>query len=190
MADANAVDLAYAVPHPLQTSQVRAAPNQVAAGYDATLTGDNVYERGDLIQVNGSGNFTKLVETTPANLTGVLLAGHDHDQGTKVLEDVLGNKKWLDNLYGDLIPADEQWVFTYQGNAANTVNYTMAGGDVALFRSGVKAELIFNTTEKVMTVRHTTVNPNVEIMGLFKGAVGFTNPRVYVRWLAGMLRGA
>lgn len=182
MPDYNARDLPYMVPSPRQTSRLNPAPNQISAGYDGSLSGDNIYVAGDLGIVNTSGNFTKLVQTTPANIAGVILLEHNHAQAK-----AKGN--FTNHLYGSIIPADEEWMFTYQGNASNGADYTMVSGDVADFREGTKYELVFNSTEKVMTVRNTTTNPTVVVVG-YQGAVGYKNPRVIVRWLPGKLRGA
>lgn len=169
----------YIKPAPLiwETNGLR---QQVKAQRNSGLTGTSRYNNGDLVTLS-SGNTTRLIEATPANIANVLVAGHDWD-----------NPVTVGSLYNELIDPDEVWIATYQGSEADGANGLFEAADLALVQAFTSVELDYNATEDVMTVRAATTNPVVKLVGVYQGAVTTDplNVLVMFKWLPTKLAGA
>jgi len=172
--------LNYVVPHMLVDGD-REAMEQVFIedGYDDTHTGDEIYVEGDLVEV-ATGKVRRSAQTTPANVGQLFLAGANWaqpfaltrgTQTTRTIRDVPLN----------IIPDENTFVMTYQGNAADGANYVFLTADLQACQARARREIDFNATEKAYTVRSGTTNPAVTLLGVFKGEVGDSNVQVLVR---------
>lgn len=167
----------YVVPFMLVNGDQEAMEfTRTPGSYDSTLTGDDVYVEGDLVELS-SGKVIRSQETTPATLEAkeLFLAGQDHKQDF-ALDYFLDNGVPL-----NLIPARNEFVMTYQHSAADGSNYTFLAADLQAVQAHQRREIVWNDTEKCYTVRNGTTNPKVTLLRVFKGEVGDDNVQVVVR---------
>ena len=170
----------FVVPHMIVDGDQEAMEQVlVAAGYDDTLTGDDVYVEGDLVEVV-AGKVERSQITTAANVPALFLAGADHaqpfgltrgTQTTAVITDVMLN----------VIPDKNVFVMTLQDDSADGAPHIFTTADLQAIRVRTKREIIWNDTEKCYTVRNGTTNPAVTLLGVFKGEVDDSNVQVLVR---------
>lgn len=169
------------------------APDELIAIYDASLTGDSRYIAGDLVTLDASGKTTRSIQTTAANVTKLLEAGHSW-----VLDALPRTKagaitpQHLGQLRNNRILGDSRWIMSYQHNSADGTPYAVTQADLDEIRSGSeKRELKFNANAvgKNYTVRDGSANPAVVILGLFDATtqVGDTDVPVIVQFLPSVL---
>ena len=178
-------------PHFLVDGQ-RQAMEFARAEYDSTLTGDARYVQGDLVKVV-AGKVTKVATDTAADITGLCLAGQDWAQTGLPPSDPNhpAATHWFlaRRVPLNLIPVDNFFVFTFQGDAADGSDYTLLSGDVDLIKANTKVELDFNATEKCLVVTKTTTAPHVKLLALWNGStVGTVNAQVLVQILPERLK--
>jgi hypothetical protein len=171
----------YTHPFMLVDGDVQAMEQRYNPGtFDDSLTESARYLEGELVSVV-SGLVTKSVITTPANIQPLFLAGQDWEQPFA--------KPYLRDMGVPLnvIPRNNFFVFTYQHDALNDANHEFAAGDFQAVVNGALRELVYNTVEGCYTIRDGSTNPTVQLVGIFKGAVGDDNVRVIARILPDFL---
>lgn len=151
----------------------------IEGGYDDTLTDDDVYEEGDLVEVS-SGSVIRSQQATAANVPQLFLAGADHAQPFGITRNGVSTRT-LTDVPLNRIPSDNIFVMTYQDDAADGANKEFVAADLQSVQAGERREIAWNDTEKAYTVRDGTTNPAVTLLGVFKGAVGDNNVQVMVR---------
>lgn len=165
----------YIVPHMLPNGEQPAMDfkrvTRDTAGVDGT---DLEYVEGDLV-VAGAGGLTRY---TAAALGLVGLAGRDYDQP-------FAKQYFLDaGEPVNLIPEANEFVFSYQGAAADGASHTFAAADLLAVEQGATRDAVFNATEKAATIRGTSGTANtiqVKLLRVYSGAVGDTNVQVVGR---------
>jgi hypothetical protein len=174
--------LNYIVPHMIVDGDQPAMDQvMVEAGYDSTLTGNAIYVEGDLVEVV-TGKVRRSAQTTPANVPALFLAGANHAQPFAITRNGQSTRTIVD-VPLNVIPDKNEFVMTYQGNAADGANYVFLAADLQAVQARARREIDFNddATVKAYTVRSGTTNPAVTLLGVFKGAVGDSNVQVLVR---------
>lgn len=154
----------------------REAMEQRFAGFNDSLASAAQYVEGDLVEVV-SGEVTKSVRTTPALITKLFLAGQDYDQPF-ALAYFRGRGVPL-----NVIPKKNLFVFTYQDDKNDTTPHEFAAGDLEAVLGGAERELAYNAEEECYTIRDGDTNPAVQLVGIWKGAVGDNNVQVIARIL-------
>lgn len=148
-------------------------------GYDDTLTGDDVYVEGDLVQI-AAGKVIRSQQATPANVPSLFLAGADHAQAFGITRGTQKSRT-IEDVPLNVIPDKNVFVMTYQDDAADGAAKEFEAADLIAVQSRLKREIAWNDTEKCYTVRDGVTNPAVTLLGVFKGAVGDSNVQVLVR---------
>lgn len=132
------------------------------------------YVEGDLAVVGANG----LSKYTDTALGLVGLAGADWAQP-------YAKQYFLDRgVVVNLIPEANEFVFTYQGAAADGADHVFTAADLLAVQQGEIRDVIFNTTEECATVRDSTGTANtiqVQLRAVYSGAVGDTNVQVVGR---------
>lgn len=172
----------YIVPHYLVNGDQEAMDQVfITDGYDDTHTGTEVYVEGDLVEVV-AGLVRRSAQTTPANVGQLFLAGANWDQPFALTRGTQKTRTIRD-VPLNIIPTDNEFVMTYQGNAADGADYTFLAADLQAVQANERRELDFNSdaTVEAYTVRSGTTNPAVTLLRVFKGEVGDTNVQVVVR---------
>lgn len=165
----------------------KGAPTAVKAKRDTSLTSTKQYIENDLVIVNSSGYTEKLIETTPASIANILLAGHTWDRKYATVDFEDDSVPSDADLINNLIQKGTRFIGTYQGTAADGADYTLVSADLNTFMRGTKLEMKYNATEKCMTIRNTSTNPTVQIVGIHKGIAGDLNPIVEFVFLDSVL---
>lgn len=168
----------YIKPFPLLNP--REPMGRARAARDATLTGAEVFERGDLVHVEATGgNAEKVtVTTTATNVLRMAFAAGPWDIAPL---DATRYSYYVHDTRGvplDTVRDGHLAVFTYQADAADNANHEFASADMAAVRSGVSRELAYNTARNVMTIRDGSTTPHVKMRYVFKGAVADSNVQV------------
>lgn len=151
----------------------------IVDGYDDTLTGDDVYVEGDLVEVD-SGTVKRSHRETAANVPPLFLAGANHTQTFGLTRGSTKTRTLRDVPLND-IPPDNIFVMTYQDDAADDADHEFVAADLQAVQARERREIAWNDEEKCYTVRDGTTNPAVTLLGVFKGEVGDDNVRVLVR---------
>lgn len=169
----------HPVMYPAPLSNRLTPADFLRGNYDSGLATASQYEIGDIVTVR-SGSVAKEVEAaTAANITQLCVAGQPWDQGPLAAS----RYQWLRDRGVPLnliIPYEDEWIFTLAG--------TLDAATLTAIRSGAQRDILYNATEKALTVRATSGSPAVKLKRVFKGAEGDTNARVVVTWLPGVLR--
>lgn len=172
--------MAYVVPHMIVDGDQEAMEQVfVEDGYNAALTGDDVYVEGDLVQVT-TGKVLRSQITVAANVPPLFLAGANHAQPFGITRGTQSTRTIVD-VPLNVIPDKNVFVMTYQGNAADGADYTFLSADLQAVQARGQREIVWNDTEKCYTIRNGTTNPAVTLLGVFKGEVGDTNVELLVR---------
>jgi hypothetical protein len=164
--------LPVVVPFPL-TNRLNAA-DFVRGVYDETHTGDEVYVIGDLVQTAPNGVVVRAAEPTTASvITNLAIAGQDWSM-----------PKAFPYFFDRGVPLNridrrDEWVFTLAGAYDGTLQ--------ALVARNAQLDILFNATEKALTVRNATASPAVKLLRVFEGVAGDTNVRVVVNFLESKL---
>jgi len=170
----------YAFPYLLPDGQ-QPAMDELLAKYDSTLVGDNVYVEGDLITISAAtGIVTKYNAVAAGSLLG--LAGADWSQP-------FAKPYWLsEGVVINCLHRTHYMVFSYQaangGAVADGADALFAAADLAAIQAGAIRDLVFNATEKCLTLRDTvaTLNtPQAQMISVYKGIVGDNNVQVLAR---------
>lgn len=170
----------FVVPHMIVDGDQEAMEQVlVADGYDATLTGDDVYVEGDLVQVT-SGKVLRSQITVAANVPALFLAGADHDQPFGLTRGTQTTAVITD-VHLNVIPDKNVFVMTLQDDSADGAPHVFTAADLQATRARIKREVIWNDVEKCYTVRNGTTNPTATLLGVFKGEVDDSNVQVLVR---------
>lgn len=164
--------------HPSPLNNRPGSRRKVEAFRNSGLTGTAIYKYGDLATLS-SGNTTRLVEATPANIANVLIAAHDWT-----------NPPTVGKLYNELIHQDDEFIATFQGGEADGSDGVFDAAAFTLVKQQTAVEMDYNATEDKMTVREGTTNPTVKLLRVFKGGVGVANTIVVVKFLPARLAGA
>jgi hypothetical protein len=141
--------------------------------YDSALTGDQRYGIGDLVTIR-SGKVVRSVEGTTASVIEKLaIAGQPWSM-----------PKALTYFYAKGVPLNridprDEWVFTLTG----TFDATLQG----IVANAKQVDLLFDTTNKVLTVRNATNSVTVKLLRVFEGEAGDTNVSVVVNFLPAKL---
>lgn len=151
----------------------------IVDGYDDTLTDDDVYVEGDLVEV-ASGKVLRSQQATPANVPALFLAGANHAQPFGITRGGVSTRPLVD-VPLNRIPTENIFVMTYQDGTADGTAHEFLAADLQSVQAGERREIAWNDTEKCYTVRDGTTNPAVTLLGVFKGAVGDSNVQVMVR---------
>lgn len=163
--------LPIVVPFPLTN---RLDPADFVRGvYDDTLTGDAQYAIGDLVTVAADVVEREAEPTTASGITKLAIAGQPWSM-PKALAYFLERGVPLNRIR----PTDE-WVLTLTG----LYDATLQG----LVNSKDSLDVLFDATEKALTIRNATTSPTVKILRVFEGEPGDTNVRVVVNFLEGKL---
>lgn len=170
----------FVVPHMIVNGDQEAMEQVfIEAGYDSTLTGDDVYVEGDLVEVSG-GKVLRSQQATPANVPSLFLAGANHAQPFALTRGTQLTRTIVD-VPLNVIPDDNVFVMTYQDEVADGVAKVFAAADLQAIQARTKREIAWNDTEKCYTVRSGVTNPAVTLLGVFKGEVDDSNVQVLVR---------
>jgi len=144
------------------------------AGYDSTLTAADVYEQGDLVYVDTSGNVVK-AQGVGASMPKVALAGQDHTVDELLLPPNDGSSPHWFYQRGvpmNKIPEKHEFVFSLRGGsggaASNGVDYAATAADLIDIQEHVQRELHFDTTEGCYVISNGTSNPNVEMLRVLR----------------------
>jgi hypothetical protein len=160
------------VPFPL-TNRLDPA-DFVRGGYNAGLTGDARYRLGDLVTTRAAAGVARSVEDTTASVVEKLaIAGQDWSM-PKAFPYFLARGVPLNR-----IDRRDEWVFTLQGEYDTDAQ--------ALVKANAALDVLFNATEKALTVREATASPTVKVLRVFEGEAGDTNVRVVVNFIEGKL---
>lgn len=180
----------YIVPAMLEPSpNMSGAPLAVRALHNGALAESSRYKYGDIATVDGNGLTTKMTETTASNVTGLLMAGHDWDMKHALIDQRDNSKPILDKLINDYIDPSATFIATFQGNTANTGNHAATGANITAINSGTNYDLIYNSTQGVLTIRSTTASPAVKTLRVFKGEEDDSNIIVAFKFLPDRLKG-
>lgn len=169
----------YVVPYPVLSA--RDSMGRARAQRNAALSGDSVYERGDLVEVDASGQLQKCTQTVPASIGRLGFAATDFD-----LSPLDATRHAYQTTRGEpieVLPREHTVVLTFQGATANGSNHQFTEADADAVRQQAQREIVFNGTEKVLTIRAGTTNPNVRLKRVHEGEVGDSNVRVEVSLL-------
>lgn len=164
--------LPIVVPFPLTN---RLDPADFVRGvYDDTHTGDEIYRIGDLVQTAPNGVVVRAAEPTTASvITNLAVAGQDWSM-----------PKAFAYFFARGVPLNridrrDEWVMTLTGLFNPTLE--------ALVAANAQVDILFDATEKALTVRNATTSPAVKLLRVFEGVAGDTNVRVVVNFLESKL---
>lgn len=169
----------YVVPYPVLSA--RDSMGRARAERNASLSGNSVYEHGDLVEVDTSGQLQKCTQTVPASIGRLGFAASDYS-----LSPLDATRHKYQTTRGepiDVLPREHTIVMTFQGATADGSNHEFVEADADAVRRQVEREIVFNATEKVLTIRNGSTNPNVRLKRIHEGAVGDSNVRVEVSLL-------
>jgi hypothetical protein len=170
----------YVVPHMIVDGDQEAMEQAFfPATYDGTLTGNAVYVEGDLVEFH-EGKVRRSARTTPADVPTLFLAGAAWAQ-TFGLTRGSQTTRTLTDVPLNIIPAKNEFVFTYQHDKNDTTPHEFAAADLQAVQARQAREIAWNDEEKCYTIRNGTTNPRVVLVGLFKGVVGDSNVQVRAR---------
>lgn len=173
------------------------APDFSRADYDDAIVKDSAqeYEQADLVYVPaGSTKVQKCATAVAAEVTGLALAGADwhqpHLPPADPREEAAGLLHWFLRRGVPLnhIPIKNEFVFSYQGDAADGADKAFAAADEQAVKGAAQRDLVFNASEGCLTVRSTSASPAVQLIRVLQGVVGDSNVRVVARILADRLR--
>lgn len=153
--------------------------------YDNTLTGDNVYLEGDLVEVN-AGKVRKCTASTTSAVGQLFIAGADHAQP-------FAFPYLLDRgVPLNVIPRRNRFVMTYRGNTQagagpEPADHTFTSSDMQAVQARGRVGLVFDPYAKclVAVTESTASNQRATLVGVFKGGVGDDNVQVIVQLDAG-----
>jgi len=146
-------------------------------GWNPTASAAQQWERGDLVEVNASTGFVnKCIQTTPASVLRLAFAAAPYD--IEPLDTTRYGYYTDRGVPLDALREGHLVVFTYQGNAADGADKTFAAADLNAVRAQASRELVYNTAEEVMTIRHTSTNPTVKMKYVFRGEEDDINVQV------------
>ena len=159
------------VPFPI--AQRQRAADFARGVYDDTLTGDAQYKAGDIVTVTGGTVARAVEDTTAASIVALAVSGQPwlmpkalsyyYDRGVP-LNRISPEDEWVMNLAG-----------TMDQTALNSVN------------AGESREILFNATDKALTIRAGTTDPAVKMLRVFRGNVDDVNCLIVVQFLPGVL---
>ena len=175
----------YIVPAMIGPSSTqRGAPLAVRAVHKADLTEASRYQKYDLATTDATdGHTLKMVQTTAANVTGLLLAGHDWDMKYAHIDQRDNTKSILSELINDKIHPEDTFIATFQGDTANAGNHVATAANIVAINRGTAFNLVYNSTQGVMTIRSATTSPAIRTLGVHKGEEGNSNIIVAFRFL-------
>lgn len=168
--------LPYIAPAPLASGFEPA--RRTRAARDPDSLGSAEYKAGDLVYVDSGDNayVKKSVQTTAANLEKLAFAASDWDVGPL---NTTRYSYWANRgVPLELIGDEQRVIFTYQGNAANGSNYVFTAADKIAVQSKALRDLLFNSTEGVLTIRNTSAVGSVRMVEIVDGDVGDSNVRI------------
>ena len=170
----------YVVPYPILSARV--SMGRARLQRNSALSGDSVYVQGDLVESDSSGQAQKCTQTTPASIGRLAFASTNFS-----LAPLDATRHAYQTTRGepvDVLPKEHTLVFTYQGSTADGSDHVFTEADADAVRRQLNRELIYNTSEDVLTIRNTSSNPNVRLKRIHEGVVGDSNVRVEVELLA------